>query len=82
MAVIGVTAECLFALEGHEQRQDFLKTAPVGGEQGDSGFYKVGPKNLKLGDGFERTELGEEEEEGFLKNSKLQNKRSQLKRMT
>ena len=37
MAVIGVTAECLFALEGHEQRQDFLKTAPVGGEQGDSG---------------------------------------------
>ena len=65
MAVIGVTAVS-FCLGG--QRKDFLKTAPVGGEQGVSGFYKVGPKNLKLGDGFERTELGEEEEEGFLKN--------------
>ena len=65
MAVVsGVTAECLFALEGSEQRQDFLKTAPGAGEQSDSSFYKVGPKNLKLGDGFERTELGEEEEEG------------------
>lgn len=64
MAIIsGVTADCLFASEGLEQRQDFLKTTPVGAEGRDSGFCKVRPKNLKLGGGFERTELGEEEKE-------------------